>query len=228
MPDNLPAEFDEDASCFFKDCTPHSVCSDNDSLFSYCNTDIDALSEQLGIPWESSKTIPFSEVIPFLGFFWDLSNKTIEIAEEKKNKYKDAIKEWLSCDTHSLDDIQKLHSKLLHASLVATAGCAYITSLETMLGILTMNPFALHHPPWDTSDDLRWWLSTLSSLAQSLVRVSSKTVGLSQMPALGLALALLSQAVGELGGSSKVGTLKEETLGGPRQLALSSLSILSL
>ena len=140
MPNDLPAEFDEDASCALKDCSPDSIRSDIDSSFSYCDADIDALSEQLGIPWESSKTIPFSSMVPFLGFHWDLSNKTVEIMEEKKNKYKDAIKEWQSQPTHTLEDVQKLYGKLLHASLVAPAGRAYLTNLETMLGTSTASP----------------------------------------------------------------------------------------
>ena len=163
MPDDLPAEFDEDASCALKDCTPDSLRSDIDSSFSYCDADIDSLSEQLGIPWESSKTVPFSNVVPFLGFRWDLSKKTVEITEEKKNKYKEAIKEWQSHTTHALEDVQKLYGKLLHASLVALAGCAYLTSLEAMLGTFNASPFIPHHPPRGTNDDLQWWLNTLSS-----------------------------------------------------------------
>jgi hypothetical protein len=134
-----------------------------DSFFSYCDADIDILSEQLGIPWESSKTIPFSNVVPFLGFRWDLSNKTVEVTEEKKSKYKEAIKDWLSRPTHTLDDVQKLYGKLLHASLVATAGHAYLTNLEAMLGTFVANPFTPRHPPRNTNDDLQWWTDTLSS-----------------------------------------------------------------
>jgi hypothetical protein len=91
MPDDLPAEFDEDTSCALRDWSFDSAHSGLDSVFSYCNADIDALSEQLGIPWESSKTIPFSNVVPVLGFQWNISEKTVEITKEKKDKYKSAI-----------------------------------------------------------------------------------------------------------------------------------------
>src|ERR1700678_4779698 len=150
MPDDLPAEFDEDASCAIKDHNSFLFCSNVDSFFSYCDADIDILSEQLGIPWESSKTIPFSDVVPFLGFRWDLSNKTVEVTEEKKNKYRDAIKDWLSRPAHTLDDVQKLYGKLLHASLWAMAGRAYLTNLEAMLGTFVANPFTPRHPPQNT------------------------------------------------------------------------------
>jgi hypothetical protein len=136
LPDNLPAEFDEDVAAIF-----------NDSLFSYCDADIDTLSEYLGIPWKPSKTILFSDMVSFLGFQWNLSSKTVEITKEKKTKYKAAIKEWFSHTMHTLDNIQKLYSKLLHTSLMAPAGQAYLTSLETMLGTYTTNLFMSHHPP---------------------------------------------------------------------------------
>ena len=162
MPDDLPAEFDEDASCVLKNCGSCSFHPNEDSYFSYCDADIDVLSGQLGIPWEPSKTVPFSHVVPFLGFRWNLQDKTVEVTKEKKEKYKDSIKEWMSHATHTLDDVQKLYGKLLHASLVATAGRAYLTSLETMLGTFTTSPFTPHHPLRDTKDDLHWWLNTLS------------------------------------------------------------------
>ena len=163
MPDDLPAEFDEDASRILRDCGSYSFHPDESSCFAYCDADIDVLSGQLGIPWEPSKTVPFSHVVPFLGFRWNLPDKTVEISKEKKEKYRDSIKEWMSRATHTLDDVQKLYGKLLHATLVATAGRAYLTNLEAMLGTFTKNPFTPRHPPRDTTDDLQWWLDTLGN-----------------------------------------------------------------
>jgi hypothetical protein len=154
MPDDLPAEFDKDTSCALRDCSFDSAHSDLGSIFSYCDADIDALLEQLGISWKPSKTIPFSDVVPFLGFQWNISEKTVEITKEKKDKCKSAIEEWLSCTTYTLDDVQKLYSKLLHASLMATAGCAYLTNLEAMLGTFSTSPFISHHPFKHTNNDL--------------------------------------------------------------------------
>jgi hypothetical protein len=120
------------------------------------------LSEALGIPWESSKTIPFSYKVPYLGFMWDLQACTMAIPSQKKEKYLVAITEWSMCSTHVLEDIQKLHGKLLHASLMATTGCAYLTSLEAMLSTFNNHPFVPHHAPWDTAPNLQWWMRTLS------------------------------------------------------------------
>jgi hypothetical protein len=141
MPDDLPAEFDEDASRSFRDHAFNSIHSvADDAPFAYCDADIDNLSVQLCIPWEPSKTIPFTNKVSFLGFHWNLSNRTVEITEEKKEKYKEAIRVWTSHTTHTLDNIQKLYGKLLHASLMVPAKHAYLTSLEAMLGTQAMNP----------------------------------------------------------------------------------------
>jgi hypothetical protein len=68
MPDNLPAEFDENASCVLKNCGSCSSHPNEDSRFSYCDADIDVLSGQLGIPWEPSKNRPVLSCRSFPGF----------------------------------------------------------------------------------------------------------------------------------------------------------------
>jgi hypothetical protein len=165
-----------------------------------------------------------------LGLQWNLSDKTVEVTKEKKAKYKSAIEEWLSHPIHNLDDVQKLYGKLLHASLVATAGHAYLTNLEVMLGILNTNSFVSHHLPCGTSEDLQWWLNVFSSEKLSrriLVHATSQTMAHSLMPALGLASPSSSVIVGEPGDYSWARITKERIFGGLKQLVLNSSSILS-
>jgi hypothetical protein len=162
MPNDLPAEFDEDAAHPILDHSPAGRPLP-DSLFTYCDEDIDLISSQLGIPWEPSKTVPFSHVVPYLGFDWDLSERTVAITENKKAKYSAAIRAWLPHPTHDLEETQKLYGKLLHASLVLPAGRAYLTGLESLMASFGSNPFIPHHPPRHTAADLSWWLHELSS-----------------------------------------------------------------
>jgi len=162
MPNDLPAEFDEDAASSIKDYSATSIRSANDAFFTYCDADIDALSEKLGIPWEASKTIPFNDSVPYLGFDWNLSLRTVSITPAKRAKYKAAVEEWLSKSAHTLDEVQKLYGKLLHICLVIPAGRAYLTNLEAMLGTFSSNPFVPHHAPRDTTKDLSWWLNILT------------------------------------------------------------------
>jgi hypothetical protein len=163
MPDGRVMEFDEDAGSPFQDFSAASPRSKHDALFTYNDTDINHLSDALGIPWENSKTIPFSQVVPYLGFTWDIQARTVAIPSKKKTKYIDAIENWASCPTHALKDVQELYGKLLHASLVVPVGRAYLTNLEAMLGLFNNSPFVPHHAPRDTAYDLNWWKDILSS-----------------------------------------------------------------
>jgi hypothetical protein len=162
-PDGTAAEFDEDASCPFVDFSQISPRSPQDSSFSYCDADIDLLSGILGIPWEPSKTIPFNSQFPYLGFLWNILACTVSVLPSKQLKYKEAIQEWCSRHTYTLEEVRKLYGKLLHTCLVIPAGRAYLTSLEAMLGSFGNCPFTPHHAPRDTATDLDWWLQTLSS-----------------------------------------------------------------
>ena len=163
MPDGFPAEFDEDAASPILDFSHLADRSIHDSLFTYCDADIDRVAGQLGIPWEPSKTISFSSIIPYLGFEWDLSERTVAITENKKTKYRAAIKDWLPHPTHNLEEAQKLYGKLLHACLVLPAGRAYLTGLESLMASFDENPFVPHHAPRHTTEDLSWWFNALSS-----------------------------------------------------------------
>ena len=167
MPDDLPAEFDENAAHPFQSFSHLPDRSPFDSMFTYSDVDIDGISGQLGIPWEPSKTIPFSYMVPYLGFEWNLSNRTVALPERKKAKYKAAIEKWLLRPTHNLDEAQKLYGKLLHACLVLPAGRAYLTCLEGLMASFSSNPFVPHHAPCHASSDLAWWLDALSSPAVS-------------------------------------------------------------
>ena len=157
MPNGKHEEFDEDCSallCNFSRVTKHASIGHG---YSYGDDDIDSISDRLGIKWEPAKTVPFGFSVPYLGFTWDLSRCTVTVPDRKKHKYMSAIEVWEGKPTHALVEVQRLHGKLLHVSLVVPAGRAYLTSLEAMLGIFQHRPFVPRTPPQHTVDDLKWW-----------------------------------------------------------------------
>ena len=157
-----PEEYDEDMEAKLQDIAEakHRT-SWEEEPYCYNETDINELLKKLGIRWEKSKTIPFQEEVPFLGFSWDLRRCMVAVLEEKKQKYWEAIKEWKRQDTHTLEQVQSLYGKLLHTTLVVPRGRAYLTNLEKMLGTYN-NAFVPHHPPRHLRKDLVWWHKTLS------------------------------------------------------------------
>ena len=162
LPDGSPEEFDEDCSVPFRDLAESSPRGAEDQAFTYADADINALSDHLGIRWESSKAVPFGPEVPYLGFLWNLDARTVCLLEKKRAKYIAAIEKWEEKRAHNLLETQQLHGKLQHASLVILPGRAYLTSMEAMLATCHNHPFLPRTPPKDTPSDLRWWKQRLS------------------------------------------------------------------
>ena len=124
--------------------------------------DIDEVTRPMGIPWELSKDVPFSTVVPFIGLEWDLADKRVSLPKAKRGKYIQAIQVWRAEQVHTLEDVQKLHGKLLWACFIIPRGKAYLTNLEKMMGTALNRPFTPRHSPSLLSEDLRWWHKILS------------------------------------------------------------------
>lgn len=161
MADGGVFEMFEDCKFPLQDLSQSSPRSEDDQQYSYAFQDIDHTSSELGIVWGLSKDVPFSSSGPYMGFVWHLAEREVELPREKADKYAGAIRDWTQHETHTLDSIQKLYGKLLHAALVIPAGRARLTGLERALALGYPRPFLPRHPPKSVPSDLRWWLERL-------------------------------------------------------------------
>jgi hypothetical protein len=161
LPDGRIIECDEDMRYPIKDLSRASPRSDHEAHFTYSMDDIDRIAAQLGIPWEKSKDVPFGTVFRYIGLEWDITQRTVTLPKDKRDKYRDAIAEWTEHTTHTLNDVQSLYGKLLHACHVMPAGRAYLTRLEIFMGNFHDTPFQPRTPPKGTGADLDWWASRL-------------------------------------------------------------------
>jgi hypothetical protein len=159
--DGTTEQFDEDCRFPCKDLSLRTARSPEDSLYTYNFDDIDFFSHELGIPWELSKDMPFASTTTYIGFDWNIETYQVSLGSKKKEKYLRATEEWLSRQTHTLEEVQKLYGKLLHTCLVIPAGRAYLTELEAMLGIFHDSPFLPRSSPRGLRTDLDWWVSIL-------------------------------------------------------------------
>jgi hypothetical protein len=96
--------------------------------------DINRIAAPMGIPWERSKDIPFGTVIRYIGLEWDIARHTVALPHDKREKYRAAISNWTARITHTLDQVQSLYGKLLHACHIIPVGRAYLTRLEIFMG----------------------------------------------------------------------------------------------
>jgi hypothetical protein len=163
MPNGKITEFDDDCKFPVLDLSQTSPRPPSDTRHTYSMQDINELSADLGLKWEVTKDTPFSFKPTFIGFVWDFDVHTVTLTPPKRTKYITAIDEWSQSRTHSLDDTQRLHGKLLHASLVIPTGRAYLTELEALMGSFGSEPFKPHTPPHALIPDLKWWRLQLSS-----------------------------------------------------------------
>lgn len=90
--------------------------------------------------------------------------RTVSLCPEKAQKYREAIDDWLSVRTHTLEEAQKLHGKLLHASNVIHAGRTYVTALESFLSVFGDSLFKPRTPLRTTRKELLWWRDVLAGL----------------------------------------------------------------
>jgi hypothetical protein len=155
-------EFDEDHAAPIKDLSERSPCSPHNAHFTYAMQDIDNISAQLGIPWELEKDVPFASSFTFIGLTWNLITRSVSLSVSKKQRYTEAIRAWHSTHTHTLNEAEKLHGKLLHASLVITKGRPFLVNIEAFLGVFHDAPFKPCTPPRHLQEDLHWWAAALT------------------------------------------------------------------
>ena len=106
--DSSIEEFNENCSVPIKDLSDRLHRSEEDITFTYNITDIDDISENLGIPWEVSKDQPFASSTIYIGFVWNIAQCTVVISPAKTEKYIGAINNWLAQHKHTLKNVQEL------------------------------------------------------------------------------------------------------------------------
>ena len=99
LPNGVIKEFSENCLAPIKNLSNASPWSVEDARFSYCITDIDKISHELGIPWETSKAQPFTDSMIYIGFTWNLKKCTVALSEAKVEKY--AGNQWMADKTET-------------------------------------------------------------------------------------------------------------------------------
>jgi hypothetical protein len=134
-------------------------------LYDYDRAEALSRISSLFVPWHKEKgDITFSYITNFIGFRWDLPNKSVSLPEEKRLKFHNRVRIFLDCFTDhrcSLLDVQKIHGSLCHVAFVYIEGCSRLPSLSNFIASFMDNKFTRRYPPRSMITDLKWWLSTL-------------------------------------------------------------------
>lgn len=162
LPDDSTEEFVEDFEFPLRDLSAASARTAEDAEYTYCFADIDRLSQKIGYVWNEEKDLPFASSTVYTGLVWDLDARTVALPVAKREKYLAALAVFQTTRTHTLNDVQKLYGKLLHACSVIPAGRAYLTHLERFFSYAHKDPHKPRTPHSDTPEDLEWWVRQLS------------------------------------------------------------------
>ncbi|RXW18848.1 hypothetical protein EST38_g7017 [Candolleomyces aberdarensis] len=121
----------------------------------------------LGVPWHPEKGDGvFREVFTFIGFLWNLPNKTVSLPEAKHLKFLHRVSEFLtkykSCQC-PLIEVEKIHGSLCHVAFVYQDGRSRLPSLSNFATTFQGNRLVKRYPPRAAISDLQWWLERLST-----------------------------------------------------------------
>ena len=92
------------------------------------------IAEELGWPWAPAKFVDFATAFMYIGFWWDLGAKKVELPEKKKAKYLERIIDWTQGSAHSAREAEKVIGTLNHVCLVVPEGRSRMVSLYKFRG----------------------------------------------------------------------------------------------
>ncbi|PPQ84549.1 hypothetical protein CVT24_006581, partial [Panaeolus cyanescens] len=138
----------------------------------YSLNDIYELAEALGWPWKVSKTKPFSNAFKYLGFLWNIDQRSVEIPNDKKEKYLAKLKLWTTEARLTRREAENLLGTLIHCTLAIPDGRSRLSALIRFVASFNGTP-SIHirkQPNSSLLNDVAWWSSTLSlSFAGSIL-----------------------------------------------------------
>ena len=143
---------------------PVSSTSDSPS-FSYSLSDISDIASQLGWPWKDSKTKPFANEFKYLGFTWNLSEKTVQLPDSKKLRYLAKLEPWTPGQKFNRKEAESVLGTLVHCSLALPVGRSRLPSISRFTSSFNYyrSPFARKTPNSSVISDITWWRTQLSS-----------------------------------------------------------------
>lgn len=132
--------------------------------FTYDLETIHTTAREFGWPWKPSKTKPFASTFKYLGFRWSLIDKSVEIPEDKKERYLQKLAGWGPKRKVSLKEAESLLGTLAHCTFAVPDGRSHIPALSRFTASFshTKSNFSRRTPNATVFADITWWSETLS------------------------------------------------------------------
>jgi hypothetical protein len=111
------------------------------------------------VPWHPDKGQDFSDNGEYIGFFWDLPNKSVSLTELKHLKYITCLSEFLSLFENSRvqkHELECVAGFLNHASFIYLHKHSYLSSLYAAIATYHSNEYIPCWLPRSTISDIKW------------------------------------------------------------------------
>jgi hypothetical protein len=162
------AKYEDDFS-IYRSPVPDGPFIDGDYRYTY-DKDAAALRiAALRVPWHKEKGDPcFAFTHVYIGFLWDLPNRTVSLPPAKLAKFWEWVRLFLllyeqkRCPLH---EVEKIHGSLCHVSFVYTEGHSRLPSLSNFPASFKGDEHKSRFPMRSMISDLKWWFETLSKPA---------------------------------------------------------------
>jgi hypothetical protein len=142
---------------------PSRCLPDGSFQYSYTSDLVWGIAEELGWPWAPAKFVDFATAFMYIGFWWDLEAKKVELPEKKKAKYLERIADWTRGSVHSAKEAEKVIGTLNHVCLVVPEGRSRMVSLYKFRGGFRAGQSreVKHKLAAMAAEDMDWWRQRL-------------------------------------------------------------------
>lgn len=137
-------------------CFPYHYSYDASLVFDTAN--------YLGLPWSIPKFHDFDNSFTYLGFLWNISDRTVQLSEAKKIKFANRCTSWLSEHKRTLKSAQILLGSLNHCCLIYRSARTRLHHLRSFVARFPpdASPFLSISIPILLKSDISWWNAELS------------------------------------------------------------------
>lgn len=125
--------------------------------------DLVKASEILGVKTNSTKYAEFADEQSFIGFKWNVKNKTVGLSAQKLLQRRNEIDLFWSKLNWKNNELERMNGKLNHLTLILPQLKPYLTANFRWLASWTRP--VQRRPPQDVLDDMSFWRETLTTLS---------------------------------------------------------------
>lgn len=119
-------------------------------------------SESLGVKTNVTKYSEFSHEQKFIGFLWNVREKTVSLPVNKLNQRRSELDTFMETEKFSKNEVEKFNGKLSHLTLILPQLKAYL--VDNFKWVATWKSPGKRTMPAQVREDMTYWKECLASL----------------------------------------------------------------